>query len=97
VSNSDKLVYIIINHQKYFSIKKIENAGEKLVNDFLKGISLITQIGINLFITIFLGLMAGKFLDNLFNTKPIFLIIFILLGIAAAFRNLFIMTKKYFK
>lgn len=67
------------------------------MNEFLHGLALITQLGINLFIIIFLGLITGKFLDDKFSTSPIFLIIFIILAVAAAFRNLFMMTKKYFK
>lgn len=67
------------------------------MNEFLRGIALISQLGLNLFVTIFFGLLVGKFLDNKFQSAPIFLIIFLLLAIAAAFRNFFLMTKKYFK
>lgn len=67
------------------------------MNNFLGIIALISQIGLNLFITIFLGLAVGKFLDDKFATSPLFLLIFIILGVAAAFRNLFAITKKYFK
>lgn len=58
--------------------------------DYLKNLGLVTQIGLLMAIPIFLCVFAGIWLDERFGTSPLFLIILILLGVAAAFRNLFV-------
>ncbi|PID82114.1 MAG: hypothetical protein CSB16_02945 [Clostridiales bacterium] len=57
--------------------------------DYLKYISLITQVSLVMVIPIFLSFFIGKWLDDYFGTGAIFMIIFLLLGVGAAFRNLF--------
>ncbi|MBI3584301.1 MAG: AtpZ/AtpI family protein [Nitrospinae bacterium] len=54
---------------------------------------LISAIGIQLVVSIFIGLTIGVYLDNKFGTTPIFIFIFLLFGIAAGFINLFRVTK----
>ena len=61
----------------------------------LKGIVMITQIGISMLVPIFLCLFVGRFLDNKLGTNYI-AVIGIILGILAAFRNVFIMTKQFY-
>ncbi|MEK7802973.1 MAG: AtpZ/AtpI family protein [Deltaproteobacteria bacterium] len=43
----------------------------------------------------FVGLYIGVYLDSIFSTKPWFTIIFLIIGIAAGFRNIYILIKKY--
>jgi F0F1-type ATP synthase assembly protein I len=40
-------------------------------------------------VPIVIGLFLGKFLDNLIGTNNVFLFIFIIIGVGAAFLNLF--------
>lgn len=61
----------------------------------LKAIVLITQVGITMIVPIFLCVFVGMKLDDLFQTSFI-TIIGIILGILAAFRNVFIMTKQFY-
>lgn len=42
---------------------------------------------------ILLGLLIGYFADKFFNTKPLFILIFIIGGAASAFYNLYKLTK----
>ena len=63
--------------------------------DSLKALAMLTQMGITMIVPIGLGLFLGAFLDRKLNTAPIFLIVFILLGIAAGFRNIYHMTKSF--
>ncbi len=56
---------------------------------------LISAIGIQLVVSIFIGLAFGVYLDNKFGTTPIFIFIFLLFGIAAGFINLFRVSKGY--
>lgn len=60
----------------------------------LENLALISYIGISMMVPIFAGLYIGRWLDNKFNTQPIFLFIFIGMGVIAAFRNLFIVATK---
>jgi F0F1-type ATP synthase assembly protein I len=55
----------------------------------MQGIALITQIGISMIVPIILGIFIGRFLDNLIDTNNIFLFVFIIIGVGAAFLNLF--------
>lgn len=60
--------------------------------------SLISQIGIMILIPIVGCMFIGKFIDSKLNTSPIFLLIFIVLGIGGAFmsvyKTLVIYTKR---
>lgn len=53
------------------------------------------SIGINLVAATFIGLGIGLYLDKLFSTAPWLMIIFLILGIAAGFKNLFAQAKKF--
>lgn len=54
-----------------------------------KSLALISQIGINMVVSIFIGFIIGKFLDNKLGTQWIFSIIFLIIGTVAGFINLF--------
>ncbi|MBE5961082.1 MAG: hypothetical protein E7256_06790 [Lachnospiraceae bacterium] len=60
-----------------------------------KGIAMITQIGISIMVPVFLCLFIGKWLDSLFHTSFI-TILFLFLGFAAAFRNVYLMTRTFY-
>lgn len=60
-------------------------------------LSLLTQIGVTMIVTIGIGIFTGRFLDNLLNTSPIFLIIMIVISVIAAFKNLYLLTAKTWK
>lgn len=50
---------------------------------------LITQVGIMMIVPIILCFFIGKFIDSKLGTGNIFLFIFIIIGVAAAFVNLY--------
>ena len=60
----------------------------------LENFVLVTQVGINMAVPVLLGLYIGKKLDDWLNKSPLFLFIFIVLGIAASFTNLFKTIEK---
>lgn len=60
-----------------------------------KALAMITQIGISMMVPIFLCLFLGIKLDQWFNTNWVVLI-FLILGIAAAFRNVYHMTRTFY-
>jgi ATP synthase protein I len=58
-----------------------------------KNLALITQIGLSMVIPIIIGVYLGGFIDDKVGTKMVFRLIFLLLGVATAFVNLFKLTK----
>lgn len=60
----------------------------------LQNLALVSQIGISMTVPVLIGIFIGKFLDNLLNTSFIFLLIFTIFGIGAAFVNLYKITSK---
>lgn len=59
-----------------------------------QNLALLTQIGIMMIVPIFIGLFIGRFLDDKLGTGNIFLLIFILIGVGAAFMNLYKIAMK---
>jgi len=62
---------------------------------FMKGMALLASLGFSMVISTFIGLAIGIYIDRYFETAPIFTLIFLLLGIVAGFRNLYLLVKKY--
>lgn len=61
----------------------------------VKALAMITQVGISMMTPILLCIFIGYQLDKHFHTKYWF-IIFMVLGILAAFRNVYYMTKQFY-
>ena len=62
--------------------------------DFARALAQLSQIGITIISCIATGILIGWFLDRLFGTTPWILLVFVFLGIAAAFRSIFDFAKK---
>ncbi|MEN8154807.1 MAG: AtpZ/AtpI family protein [Acidobacteriota bacterium] len=78
--------------------KKITRLNEKENSDFnKKKLAAYSTLGLMFPASIVVGLFIGYFLDEIFNTSPVLLIIFTLYGIAAGFYNFFKIIKKYDK
>ena len=67
------------------------------ISSWAKSLSLISQLGITMITPISICTFIGIFIDEKVKTAPIFTIIFIILGVGAAFRNLFYYTSKQAK
>lgn len=66
----------------------------KLEKDILKNLSLLSQVGLLMAIPIIGCILLGHYLDTKFGTNVVFLIIFTVLGVLAAFRNLYVLFLK---
>lgn len=53
-----------------------------------------SSIGFSVALSIFIGLFVGVFLDRWLETSPWCTLIFLVMGIAAAFRNIGLAIKK---
>lgn len=51
-------------------------------------------IGLQLVVSTFIGLAMGYFLDKWLGTSPWLLVLFLLLGIVAGFRDVFLEAKR---
>lgn len=60
-----------------------------------RGLAMLATMGIAMVVSTFIGLIIGIYLDKYFDTKPWLTIIFLIFGIAAGFRNIYEMTRKY--
>jgi len=60
----------------------------------LKEMSYYSSLGLQVAISILLGVGLGIFLDRFFGTTPVLMLIGLGLGIAAAFRNLLLAVKR---
>lgn len=54
----------------------------------------LSTIGLAMALSVGIGAVVGHYLDKKFGTDPWLLLVFVGLGIAAAFRNLYIMYTK---
>ncbi len=59
-----------------------------------QGLALISQIGISMALYIIGAVLLGNYIDNFFNSSPLALLVCLLLGIAAAFYNIFKLLFK---
>ena len=72
---------------------KLSNKKIKKKNSF-KDLGIFLKSGVELVSAIIIALVIGIFLDNYFQSKPIFLIIFLILGFAAGIMNVYRSVKK---
>jgi ATP synthase protein I len=61
---------------------------------YIKELAYFGSLGLQVALSIFIGYAAGKYLDGRFNTDPWLTIVFFILGVAAAGRNLGLAIKK---
>lgn len=64
-------------------------------NKVIKALVLVTQLGISMMVPIFLCVFLGNFIDKKAGTS-FFMPVFLLLGAAAAFRNVYYLLKPFY-
>ncbi len=63
----------------------------------IKTLGLVSSMGISVALAIAIGVFIGLKLDEWFGTKPWFFFIFLFIGIAAGFRNIYIIAGREIK
>jgi len=68
----------------------------KLIKDrnLREAIASASMIGLNLVSATFIGLAIGYWLDRWLGTSPWLLLVFLVLGIVAGFKNVYLEVKK---
>lgn len=81
---------------KLLAMTKRKRAGSKEKrNDYIRFLGVASTVGINFVTSTFVGFAIGYWIiDPILNTKPWFTLIFMFLGIAAAFKYLFKLVKR---
>lgn len=62
-----------------------------------KSLGFLSSIGISLVASILIGLAMGYYLDQWLDTRPMFTLIMLLIGIISGFRNVYILTTRELK
>ena len=60
----------------------------------IRALGFLSTVGMSMALAICLGALIGYYLDKWLGTSPWLLLVFLGFGVAAAFRNLYIMYKK---
>lgn len=71
--------------------RKMSNKDKRQI---ARAYTLITQIAIQMIVTILICLFAGKWLDEFFGVAPLFLLGFLLLGILSCFKSIYDMGMR---
>lgn len=60
----------------------------------MRSLGFLSSIGISMVAASFIGLFIGVYLDKWLGTKPWMTLIWLGIGIASGFRNIFILTRR---
>jgi len=80
--------------EKEQGAEKAARTEKRQRDGFLHAISLLSHFAVTIIACIIIGILLGRFLDNLLGTAPWLLLVFILLGVAAAFKSIFDISRK---
>ena len=61
----------------------------------MRALMLASEVGVTLPVCILIGVFLGRYLDGLLHTSPWMLFLCSLLGMAAAFKMIFTLAKKF--
>lgn len=67
---------------------------DKETKKLIKTLGYLSTVGLSMALAIGIGAYLGLYLDKKFGTRPWLFFVFFAFGVAAAFRNLYIMYKK---
>ena len=61
---------------------------------YIKLLAVVSTMGISMVLAIVIAIAIGYYLDKWFQTSPVFFLIFMVLGIIAGFRNIYVIMKR---
>ncbi len=62
--------------------------------DLFRNLAMVSSMGISVALAIGIGVWFGLAMDRWLDTKPWFFWIFTLIGIAAGFKNVYVITRR---
>lgn len=60
----------------------------------MKWMTLLSQIGITMIANILVALFIGKYLDQWLNTSPLFLLLFMVIGVLSGIKSVYLLIIK---
>jgi ATP synthase protein I len=66
----------------------------KSTRDAVQLLAVASSMGIAMVLATVIGLTAGYYLDKWFGTSPWLTIVFLILGIIAGFKNIYVITRR---
>lgn len=76
-------------------MNKHQNGDKQPQNsEALRALAYFSQIGVTMAASVLVGVLLGRYLDELLGTAPWLLLLFSLMGVGAAIKALFNMPKK---
>jgi ATP synthase protein I len=63
-------------------------------SDLLRSLAMVSSMGISVVLAIGIGVWFGLTLDRWLGTRPWFFYIFLLIGIAAGFKNIYVIAGR---
>ena len=75
----------------------MNDSDKAFLRNVLKTLGQVSTVGISMAVAIAIGVFIGIQLDRWFDTDHVFFYIFLLIGIAAGFRNVFILARREMK
>ena len=85
-------IYLLVA-KKFVTIVRESDMGKK--SKIVRSFMMVSQIGISMLVPIFLCLFFGMKLNDWFSSVY-FVPVFLFLGIGAAFRNVYYLTKSFY-
>jgi ATP synthase protein I len=64
------------------------------IRELFRGVGTVSSMGISVALAIGISVWFGLKLDEWFNTKPVFFFIFLFIGIAAGYNNIYVITRR---
>ena len=61
---------------------------------YIKLLAIASTMGISMVLALVIAIIVGYYLDKWFQTSPLFFLIFMVLGIIAGFRNIYVIMKR---
>lgn len=77
-----------------FGERLIKMADDKDQGRVFRELGYFSSLGISVALAIVIGMALGYWLDNVFDTKPVLLLVGLVFGIAAGFSNIIRAGKK---
>lgn len=90
-NENEKKIETVVNSVSDAQKKRRESDNRQI----MKAFGMVTQLGLTMAACIIIGLFVGIFLDNWLKTSPLFLIIFVFVGAAAAIKVLYDISKDW--
>ena len=67
---------------------------KKKISSTVRELAYYSSLGLSVALAIFIGLFIGLWLDRIFGTSPVLMLIFLGFGIAAGFTNILKAAKR---